>query len=168
MPAPAPRFTPRLRLDPPRLADVPDLFAFMGDPAAMAHTHPRQSLRDCRRYVAVHERQRRRTGFAPWTIRERDGGRIVGWGGLYEDIFDPGWGVEVVYFFHPAVWGRGYATELTRAALAFGREQGLAAVVAFAHPDNRGSRRVLEKSGFVEDRYLPGPDRFFYKLALAP
>lgn len=168
MAARASHLTRRLRLDPPRLADVPALFAFMGDPEAMAHTHPRESLRDCRRYVAVHERQRRRTGIAPWTIRERETGRIVGWGGLYEDIFDPGWGVEVVYFFHPDVWGRGYATELTEAAVAFGRERGLTAVVAFAHPDNLGSRRVLEKSGFVEERFLPDAKRFFYRLALLP
>lgn len=162
------RLTRRLRLDPPRLSDVPALFAFMGDPKAMTHTHPRTSLRDCRRYVAVHERQRRRTGLAPWTIRERDGGRIVGWGGLYHDIFDPGWGVEVVYFFHPDAWGRGYATELTEAALAFGRERGLDAIVAFAHPDNRGSRRVLEKSGFSEERFLPEANRHFYRLSMSP
>jgi ribosomal-protein-alanine N-acetyltransferase len=28
--------------------------------------------------------------------------RIVGWGGLYDDPFDSGWGVEVGYFFHPS------------------------------------------------------------------
>lgn len=166
--AAAPRFTPRLRLDPPRLADVPALFAFMGDPGAMTHTHPQASLRDCRRYVVAHEWQRRRTGIAPWTIREREGCRIVGWGGLYRDIFDPGWGVEVVYFFSPTVWGRGYATELTAESLAFGRERGLDAVIAFAHPDNAGSNRVLEKSGFRFDRYLPDMQRNFYRFPLEP
>ena len=160
--------TARLRLAPPRPADVPALFAFMGDPVAMAHTHPRQSLRDCRRYVAAHEWQRRRTGIAPWTIRERATGNIVGWGGLYRDIFDPGWGVEVVYFLAPAAWSRGYATELTLAALDAARTHGLDAVVAFAHPDNAGSRRVLEKTGFREERYLPDMDRLFYRHALCP
>lgn len=158
--------TARLRLDPPRLADVPALFAFMGDPVAMAHTHPRQSLRDCRRYVAAHEWQRRRTGIAPWTIRERESGRIVGWGGLYRDVFDPGWGIEVVYFLHPDVWGRGYATELTEAALGFGREQGLDTVIGFAHPDNLGSRRVLEKAGFQHDRFLTEMQRHLYRRSL--
>jgi RimJ/RimL family protein N-acetyltransferase len=37
--------------------------------------------------------------------------RIVGWGGLYNHPFDPGWGMEIAYFFHPDVWGQGYATD---------------------------------------------------------
>ena len=154
-------------VETPRLADVPALFRFMGDAEAMRHTHRRTSLRDCRRHVAGHEWQRRRTGIAPWTIRTRDDGRIIGWGGLYEDPFDPGWGVEVAYFFAPETWGQGYATELTRAALAVARDRHrLDEVVAFAHPDNPGSRRVLEKAGFVAERYLPEMDRHFYRRRL--
>ena len=39
-------------------------------------------------------------------------GRIIGWGGLYDDPFDPGWGGEVAYFFYQAVWGQGYDSEM--------------------------------------------------------
>jgi hypothetical protein len=94
--------TARLLLRPPRLTDAPSLFGFLGDPTAMQYTTPRASLRDCRRYLATHERQRRRVGCAPWVVVEKQAGAAIGFGGLYEDPFDPGWGVEVGYFFSPA------------------------------------------------------------------
>ena len=82
--------TPRLILRRPRLIDVPALFAFLGDAEAMRHTHVDASLRDCRRRVAAPEWRRRRDGYAPWTITARSDGQILGWGGLYDDPFDPG------------------------------------------------------------------------------
>ncbi|BBK32913.1 N-acetyltransferase [Allostella humosa] len=146
---------------------MPALFAFMGDAEAMQHTHRQRSLRACRRHVAGHEWQRRRTGIAPWTVRALDDDRIVGWGGLYNDPFDPGWGVEIAYYFTPDCWGRGYASELTRASLEVARAaHGLGEVVAFAHPDNPGSRRVLEKAGFVAERFLPDMQRHFFRRRL--
>ncbi|MCC7272319.1 MAG: GNAT family N-acetyltransferase [Alphaproteobacteria bacterium] len=160
--------TPRLRLRRPRLADAPDLFRFLGDAHAMRHTHGHASLRDTRRHIAVHERRRRRFGYAPWTIVDRADGRIVGWGGLYQDPFDPGWGVEIVYFFAPETWGKGYASELTRHCLDLARDRlGLAEVVAFAHPDNAGSRRVLEKTGFVAERFIAAMNRWLYRHPIA-
>ncbi len=161
--------TERLLLRPPRLADVLALFAFLGDPIAMRHTHVDADLRSCRRRVAVHERRRRRDGYAPWTVLDRVHGRIIGWGGLYEDPFEPGWGVEVGYFFHPAVWGRGLASELLAAALAVADGLALPEVRAFAHPANTASRRVLEQAGFTRDRCLPEMDRFlFHRRRPAP
>jgi ribosomal-protein-alanine N-acetyltransferase len=86
---------------PPVLNDVPGLFEFLGDAEAMRYTHADTSLRDCRRRVVLHEWRRRRNGYAPWTILTKVDGSIVGWGGLYDDPFDPGWGVEIGYFFPP-------------------------------------------------------------------
>lgn len=155
--------TARLNLRPPRLADVPALFAFLGDPAAMRYTHVDENLRGCRRRIALHERRRRRDGCAPWTVVDKGDGRIVGWGGLYEDPFDPGWGPEVGYAFHPDVWGRGYATELVAAALSIADDAlALSLVKAFASPDNGASRRVLEKSGFREERFIPEMGRLLF------
>lgn len=158
------RHTPRLILRRPRLVDVPSLFAFLGDGQAMRFTHVDSSLRECRRRVAVHEWRRRYDGCAPWTIATQGDGRIIGWGGLYRDPFDPGWGIEVGYFFHPTAWGRGYASELVAActALADDRLQ-LPELTAFARPENEASRRVLEKAGFVTERWLPAMQRLLYR-----
>lgn len=160
--------TERLSLRPTRLSDVPGLFAFLGDETAMQHTHAFPTLRGCRRHVAGHEWQRRKRGCAPWTIRSKADGAIIGWGGLYEDPFDPGWGIEIGYWFAPSAWGKGYATELTNASLSVARDHlRLPEVWAFAKPENLGSSRVLEKAGFEKQRYIPEMERWLYRHSLA-
>lgn len=156
--------TARLRLRRTRLADVPALFTFLGDAAAMRWTHADADPRACRRRIAGFDWQRRKDGFGPWTLLTRDGGRIIGWGGLNQDPFDPGWGVEVGYFLHPDAWGRGYASELLGActALADGA-LGLPVLRGFVHPENRASHRVLEKAGFVLERPVPEMQRLLLR-----
>ena len=160
--------TPRLRLRHPSLADVPTLHAFMGDPTAMQHTHVHETQRDLRRHLAAHRWHGRKIGCAPWTIIEKSSNHIIGFGGLYDDLFDPGnWGIEVGYFFAPTAWGKGYASELVSACIKDARDRmHIPELRAFAHPANVASRRVLTKAGFQETRYVEEMDRFFYILAL--
>ena len=156
--------TARLQLRPPLLTDAPVLFDFLGDATAMRYTTPRASLRDCRRYLAAHERQRDRVGCAPWVVLEKESGAAIGFGGLYQDPFDPGWGIEVGYFLAPAAWGKGYATELTRFCVALARQQARwPRLRAFAHPQNAASQKVLLKSGFRQERFVPEMERFLYR-----
>lgn len=155
--------TAQLVLRRPILRDAQRLFEFLGDKEAMRHTRADATLRECRRRVAVHEWRRRRDGYAPWTVVAKADGRIVGWGGLYDDPFDPGWGVEVGYYFDPAAWGRGYASELVTACTRLSDDLlRLPELRAFAHPGNAGSRRVLAKAGFEEVRYVPEMERLLY------
>ncbi len=122
-------------------------------------TRSRSPISACRRHIAGHECQRRKLGFGPWSVLDKASGRIIGFGGLYDDPFDPGWG----YHFARSAWSRGFATELTRfsIALAHGPLR-LAEVRAFAHRDNVASRRVLAKTGFVEQRFMPEMNRYLY------
>ena len=152
--------TARLVLRPPRPSDAAPFFSFLGDAAAMRFTHCHRSLRECRRRLAGFEWQRRRTGIAPWAVLTRDEGRLIGWAGLYEDPFEPGWGMELGYAFHPQAWGRGYATEAALASVAYADEVlPITELRAFAHLDNTASRRVLERAGFSEVRYVADMDR---------
>lgn len=156
--------TSRLILRRPRLTDVPALFGFLGNAQAMQHTHADVSLQECRRRVAVHEWRRRHDGYAPWTILAKPDEQIIGWGGLYDDPFEPGWGVEVAYFFHPSAWGKGYASDLVATCMNVADHMlRLPEVRAFAHPANVGSRRVLEKAGFEIVRFVPKMDRLLYR-----
>jgi RimJ/RimL family protein N-acetyltransferase len=155
--------TRRLRLRRPWLRDAPALLAILGDKQAMRLTHSIDGLKECRRYLAGHACQAGKTGYGPWTVIEKASGRIVGFGGLYDDPFDRGWGPEVSYRFAPAVWGLGYASELAAFALAFGHGRlGLGLIKAFAHPDNAASRRVLAKAGFREERFVEAMNRVLY------
>lgn len=156
--------TSRLLLRRPTLADVPLLFTFLGDADAMRFTHTDASLRACRRRIAVHEWFRRRNGYAPWTVIGKADDRIIGWGGLYIDPFDPGWGVEVGYFLARAAWGQGYATELVAACTSLADDVlHLPQLQAFAHPSNAASRRVLEKAGFRPVGFVATMERLLYR-----
>lgn len=158
--------TPRLLLRPSRLSDTPALFEFLGDKEAMKHTHADVTPGECRRRIAVHGWRRRRDGYAPWTVVRKNDARIIGWGGLYDDPSDPGWGCEIGYFFRRDTWGYGYASELVAAALHFAdRELRLGEVRAFAHPENTASRKILEMAGFGIVRFVPEMNRLLLSRA---
>jgi RimJ/RimL family protein N-acetyltransferase len=95
-----------------------------------------------------------RHGFGFWAVETEDGS-CAGFVGLsvprFEAAFTPC--VEIAWRLAPEHWGRGYATEAARAALAFGFEVvGLEEILSFTVPANVASRRVMEKIGMRCDR----------------
>ena len=79
-------------------------------------------------------------------------------------LMHPGWlpsdahRVEVGWRLARSGWGRGYATEAGRAALAVGFGQlGLPEVVSLIHPDNRRSIAVAERLGLTLERTATHP-----------
>lgn len=147
----------------PRLSDADDLINVFGDREAMRYTYHLSTLRECRRHIAGHHCQRRKKGFGPWTVVEKERGQIIGFGGLLDDPFDPGWGIEVTYHFLRAAWGKGYATELANYSLDVAAARlRVPRITAFAHPDNLGSQRVLAKAGFTQLRFVESMNRFMY------
>jgi ribosomal-protein-alanine N-acetyltransferase len=157
--------TARLFLRPFTPDDAPALFRFMSDPVAMRHTYVAPTPEHCLARLRVYESMRSTLGFAPWVARLAEQGEPVGWGGLSVDPDELEWGLEVSYAFAPAVWGKGYATELVRFAVELGFGLLSACEIhAFAKPDNTGSVRVLEKCGFTSLRYEPRLERNHYLL----
>jgi RimJ/RimL family protein N-acetyltransferase len=133
--------TERLRLRPVREADLDALLAL--------YTHP-----DVARWIGEHDRAKLEAEHARWqasdlpwwAVEERATGRLVGDGGL-QPLEGRGPEVELGYDLHPDASGRGYATEVARAWLAYAWERGIDEVVAVVKPDHAASRRVLEKAG---------------------
>lgn len=80
------------------------------------------------------------------TLPGADGGRTIGTVGL---IAAEDGRTELGYWIARGHWGRGYATEATRAALAIARTLGHGCVHACHFVDNPASGRVLRKAGFV-------------------
>lgn len=92
-----------------------------------------------------------------WAVEERDTGRIVGHAGLLPKELHGEEHVEIVYVFGSRHWGKGYASEVVRALLAYAAELGLDEVIAMIHPDNEGSRRVASRLGFSHARTVHRP-----------
>src|SRR5262249_49060595 len=93
-------------------------------------------------------------GYAQWAVEIPGVTPFAGFVGLsiprFEASFTPC--VEVGWRLAAEYWGRGYATEGARAALAFGfQELQLNEIVSFTVPANLRSRRVMEKIGMTHD-----------------
>ena len=160
--------TPRLLLRHFRDEDIAPLFEIMGDADAMQYTYAAPSKAACAQRLRAYAELSTTLGYAPWTVLLRDTDWVIGWGGLNIDPFDPGWGIEIAYCFHPDHWGRGYATELVCAALDVGfGELAMETIVAFVHQENLGSARVLAKCGFRLVGYEPKLDRNHYAVQWA-
>ncbi|URN18749.1 GNAT family N-acetyltransferase [Streptomyces sudanensis] len=83
-----------------------------------------------------------------WAVRERATGEFLGWFELRPLEEDSAEAVELGYRLRRAAWGRGYATEGSRALVerAF-TKLGVERITAYTMAVNAGSRRVMEKAG---------------------
>jgi RimJ/RimL family protein N-acetyltransferase len=100
-------------------------------------------------------------GYGFWAAVEKSTGRFVGWFHLRPAAGAPAGEVELGYRLRKAAWGKGYATEGSRALIQEGfAEHGVQRVVASTMVVNVASRRVMEKAGlkFVRIFHQPWPD----------
>jgi RimJ/RimL family protein N-acetyltransferase len=136
------------------------------DPRVMEFFPALQSREESDAAVARIEAHFETHGFGLWAVELVGGAPFAGLVGLchprFETHFTPC--VEIGWRLAAEHWGRGYATEGARAAVAFGFESlKLAEVVAMTVPDNLRSRRVMEKVGMTRR-----PDDDFDHPMLAP
>lgn len=116
--------------------------------------------------VARFEREWEERGFGLWAVSVRDDPeeRLLGFCGLTVPMFLPSVlpAVEVGWRLAREAWGRGYATEAARAAVAFGFAEGVAEeILAIVDPGNERSLRVCAKLGMTArpDRTHPATRR---------
>ena len=154
------RLTDRLRLEPLGHEHVDDLVALHGDPAVAAWYEGPWSDADARtridRAVAAWETD----GADRWMAYDRSTGVLVGRGGLALADVDGSRHFEVGWTVRGDLWGRGYATEMGRAGLAFAFDHVQAEeVVAFTEPHNERSRAVMTRLGMRYSRDIHHADR---------
>jgi RimJ/RimL family protein N-acetyltransferase len=146
--------------------DVDDLVELDGDPAVMrfitgGRPTPREEIEHevLPAFLRYYERF---AGYGFWAAVEKSGGRFVGWFHFRPAPGAPHDEVELGYRLHRSAWGKGYATEGSRALIDKGfAELGVRRVVASTMVVNVASRRVMEKAGlrFVRIFHEPWPDR---------
>jgi RimJ/RimL family protein N-acetyltransferase len=138
-----------------------EVMRFIGDGSVLERTTSDALL-------ARIEREWVERGFGLWAVEEH--GSLLGFCGLSVPMFLPEVlpAVEVGWRLSRAVWGRGIATEVARAAMAFGFERcGMAEIVSIVDPRNERSLRVCEKLGMTPraDRIHPVTRRRLRVLA---
>ncbi|MET9375177.1 GNAT family N-acetyltransferase [Streptomyces sp. NPDC002992] len=92
-----------------------------------------------------------------WAAEEKTTGTFLGWFELRPLEEHTPAVVELGYRLNRAAWGRGYATEGSRALIDKGfRELGVERVTANTMAVNTRSRRIMEKSGLTFVRHFTG------------
>lgn len=119
-----------------------------------AHLGGPRTREQTRAWLARYDAHWDAHGFGPWTVRERDGGAIVGHVGLSYTVVAGRAEVEAGAIVAPDRWGRGYAAEVVMASLSHAHAiRGLESVVAFAMPtENARAIATIERCGFAYER----------------
>lgn len=85
-------------------------------------------------------------GYGMWAVEEKTTGELVGRVGCWKPEAWPGF--EIGWTLRSGFWGRGFATEAARAALAYAfNELNQSHVISLIHPENAASIRVAERIG---------------------
>ena len=163
------RFTMRLRLEPVGPANAPDLWLVHND-------NEQSSLEEAEQRAKFMGDSWRLHGVHKWIAYDRVSGEVVGRGGLSRTPVDDDWGqiyallpaepwvreahtvhrpfiahanwLEIGWALRHESWGRGYASEIGRAGLAFAFDVlGVQAVVSCTVRHNARSRAVMERIG---------------------
>jgi ribosomal-protein-alanine N-acetyltransferase len=156
--------TERLQLRAVLPDDAECIFRIMGDAQVMRYfgQPPMASLDQALERVSAFDEAFHQQNGIRWAITQRSSGEFMGTCGFWR-LIKPHFRAELGYELAPEWWGRGVMPEAAGAALSFGfSAMGLHSVEAQIHPANVGSRRVLEKLGFVQEGYFR---ENFYDLA---
>lgn len=143
---PRTRFTERLRLEPIGPQHAGDLWRLHQDEAVAAWHAGRWTAQMAEQRAADYGRAWQADGVSRWLAYDRGTGEMVGRGGLSRRILSGRRRLEVGWTVRADLWGRGYATEIGHAGLAFAWDElGAAEVVAFTEAHNRRSRAVMQR-----------------------
>ncbi|GAA5787399.1 GNAT family N-acetyltransferase [Chitiniphilus shinanonensis] len=144
--------TERLILRPWRDDDLAPFAALNADPEVMRHFPAPLDRAQSDALAARWQQGIDERGWGLWAVALRDGGEFVGMVGLNPPVvvfpFSPC--VEVGWRLAQRHWGRGYASEAARAALAFGFDTlGLDEIVSFTAVPNLRSQAVMRRLGMT-------------------
>jgi RimJ/RimL family protein N-acetyltransferase len=140
--------TPRLQVRQFVPDDAAELHALCGSPRTMRYVGDGMCLTRgrCAGWIEESLADYAARGYGAWAVRLRDEPVLIGYCGIVaaRRRADP----ELIYALRPDLWGRGLASELVPALLAFGFGAcGLPRLVATIRPENRASLSVVEKAG---------------------
>lgn len=161
--------TKRLTVRPYLLSDVDGLFRVMSDKRVHTYTKDRDNPWDRQRteeYIKYMIRQDFRTlDCFHGAVLEKSTGLLIGLCGLNPyQAKEP----EIEWKLGVPYWGKGYATELGKQMLqgAFASTDSKG-IFGMAQPENKASRRVLEKIGmqYLGDRVFRNHESSFYYIS---
>lgn len=133
--------------------DAEGMFEMESDPIVHRYVgnKPITTIEESRAVIEFVRQQYADYGIGRWAVLEKATNDFVGWLGFkwmqgpvngHTNFYDFGYRLTRKH------WGKGYASEGSKAAMKYGQEQlGFKNIYAMTDVDNKASRRVLEKTG---------------------
>jgi len=146
--------TERLKFREISMQDIDDLFEMDSDPDVhkFIEQNPVKSKAEIVDVVNLINKQYADNGIARWAVIDKESGECIGWAGLKyfrEELNNHKDFYELGYRFKQKHWGKGYATESSKAIINYGFEVlHLNQIYAITHLENVNSINVLKKLGF--------------------
>lgn len=160
--------TERLRLRPYEWGDVDDLHRLWTDADVRKYLWDdviitrERVLSEVEKSIACFESH----GFGQWAVFPSGDQSLIGFCGF--GFVEGTEEVELLYGIAPAYWGRGLASEASRAVLRYGfEERGLERILAGADPPNSASFRVMERVGmtFAKRMHVNNQEIIYYAVS---
>ncbi len=161
--------TERLLLREITYEDKDELFELHTDPEVQKWTGEPvvESMKEIEEAIAGRHNDYKQYGFGRLATIQKATNEFIGWAGLtYLPEFDK---IDIGYRFKKKYWGRGFATEASKAIIDHGfNVLKLDLIIAIAMPENKASIRVMEKAGMIYDKQAPYDeviqDAIWYKI----
>ena len=147
--------TERLLLRHVEYTDVNDLFEMDADPDVhlFIENKPVKTIAEIEVVITMLKQQYLENGIARFAVVDKLTNECVGWCGLKyfnQTLNQHNNFYELGYRFKKKHWGKGFATESSKAVLNYGFENlKTDTIFAITAPDNINSKKVLFKLGFV-------------------
>lgn len=111
---------------------------------------------------------RNNPNFGLWMAYDKESKEHLGFVILLHVETNPDYPIEVGYRLHSKFWNKGYATEMAKAIISYGKDIGLKIICAITIEQNTRSINVLEKCGlkYIEDRLYYEVQVKYYEVKL--
>ncbi|MFV8466573.1 GNAT family N-acetyltransferase [Flavobacterium sp. LB1P62] len=148
--------TERLLLRRVDANDVNEIFALRSNPETMKYI-PRplvKTTEDALEHIAMIDAKIETNEGINWAITLKDDPKLIGLIGHYR-IKPEHFRAEIGYMLLPEFNGKGIIPEAVKEAIRYGFEvMQLHSIEALIDPENFGSEKVLQKSGFIKEAHL--------------
>jgi [ribosomal protein S5]-alanine N-acetyltransferase len=129
--------------------DYENYFVLHSDPKVMQYIRPAEDRAGCdKRFEDTILHLPPHAYMGRWAVNEKESGRFVGCF-VITPIPNQPERIQLGYSFIPELWGRGYATEVSTAGVAYFHDRTpLTELYAVTETANTASEKVLRKVGF--------------------
>ena len=104
-----------------------------------------------------------RSEYGLWLVHLVDGNECIGFGGFWP--FHEPERIELVFGLSPRYWGQGYATEIAKKLIQFGKEKlSINSILASTDAPNKASIAVLQQLGMEQTHIRSETNTCFFHL----